>query len=202
MVTSNHIHLLVFASGDLEIIPRAMQLVAGRTGQEYNRRKARKGAFWQDRYHATAVATDEHLVRCLMYMDTNMIRAGAVSHPREWPHCGYHEILEPPRRYKLIDREALMGLLGMREGRSFPDQYALWVEEAVRQEQRSREGKWSDSIAVGDREFVEEIKGKLGMRAVGRHVVQRDSLTSMCLERQFWAQNEYSKSEKQAYLRN
>jgi hypothetical protein len=39
----------------------------------------------------------------------------------------------------------------------------------------SREGKWSDSIAVGDRDFVEEIKGKLGMRAVGRRVVQRDS---------------------------
>jgi hypothetical protein len=29
MVTSNHIHLLVYGSADLDIIPRAMQLAAG-----------------------------------------------------------------------------------------------------------------------------------------------------------------------------
>jgi hypothetical protein len=28
-----------------EVIPETMQLIAGRTGQEYNRRKKRKGAF-------------------------------------------------------------------------------------------------------------------------------------------------------------
>ena len=36
-------------------IPRSMQLVAGRTGLEYNQRKRRKGAFWEDRYHAVAI---------------------------------------------------------------------------------------------------------------------------------------------------
>jgi putative transposase len=30
-----------------------MQLIAGRTAQEYNRRKHRDGAFWEDRYHTT-----------------------------------------------------------------------------------------------------------------------------------------------------
>lgn len=65
MVTSNHIHLLVMDAGKREAIPRSMQLLAGRTGQEYNQRKKRKGAFWEDRYHATAVETNEHLVRCI-----------------------------------------------------------------------------------------------------------------------------------------
>ena len=32
-----------------------MQLIAGRTAQEYNQRKGRQGAFWDDRYHATAI---------------------------------------------------------------------------------------------------------------------------------------------------
>lgn len=41
--------------GDRDVIPKSMQLVAGRTGQEYNQRKCRKGGFWEDRYHATAV---------------------------------------------------------------------------------------------------------------------------------------------------
>ena len=52
IVTSNHIHLLV-KDTDKDIIPRSMQLIAGRTAQEYNQRKGRKGAFWEDRYHAT-----------------------------------------------------------------------------------------------------------------------------------------------------
>ncbi|MGE4344011.1 MAG: hypothetical protein AB7F20_06950 [Geoalkalibacter sp.] len=44
----------------------------------------RKGAFWEDRYHAAAIESGEHLLRCLVYIDLNMVRAGAVSHPQEW----------------------------------------------------------------------------------------------------------------------
>ncbi len=61
MVTSNHIHLLVFDGGGRDVIPKSIQLVAGRTGQKYNERKRRKGAFWEDRYHATAVENGGHL---------------------------------------------------------------------------------------------------------------------------------------------
>ena len=79
-VTSNHIHLVVRDQGRGEIA-RSMQLIAGRTGQEYNQRKQRHGAFWEDRYHATAVERGEHLARCLIYVDLNMVRAGVVAHP-------------------------------------------------------------------------------------------------------------------------
>lgn len=54
VVTSNHIHLLV-VDGDAEVVPQSLQLVAGKTAQEFNRIKNRKGAYWDDRYHATAV---------------------------------------------------------------------------------------------------------------------------------------------------
>ena len=55
VATSNHIHLLVVDDGDRDVIPRSKQLTAGRTGQRYNSGKSRKGAFWEDRYHATAI---------------------------------------------------------------------------------------------------------------------------------------------------
>ena len=61
-----------------------MQLLSGCVAREYNRRKVRKGAFWEDRYHATAVATDEHLVQCLIYVDLNMVRTGGVDHLGDW----------------------------------------------------------------------------------------------------------------------
>ena len=113
MVTSNHIHLLVVDTGKKDVIPKSMQLVAGRTGQEYNQRKNRKGAYWEDRYHATAVENGAHLARCMVYIDTNMVRAGVVSHPSMWSFSGYNEIQEPRRKNILIDYEKLRELFGV-----------------------------------------------------------------------------------------
>jgi len=87
MVTSNHVHLLV-VDDESDVISKSIQLVAGRTAQAFNRRKERTGSFWEDRYHATAIESGEHLLCCLVYMDMNMVRAGAVSHPSEWQHSG------------------------------------------------------------------------------------------------------------------
>ncbi len=42
-VTSNHIHLLVKDTGVQDSLSRTIQLTAGRTAQEYNNRKHRKG---------------------------------------------------------------------------------------------------------------------------------------------------------------
>jgi hypothetical protein len=87
---------------------KSLQLIAGRTAQEYNQRKQRKRAFWEDRYHATAIASDEHFLRFLVYIDMNMVRAGVVKHPAEWAHGGYREIQLSPKRYRIIDITALM----------------------------------------------------------------------------------------------
>jgi putative transposase len=79
---------------------------------EYNQRKDRKGAFWEDRYHATAIENGDHLARCMVYIDTNMIRAGVVSHPSLWLYGGYNEIQEPRRKNVLINYKRLQELLG------------------------------------------------------------------------------------------
>lgn len=112
MVTSNHIHLLVAGDDRRDVIPKSMQLIASRIGQEFNQRKGRKGAFWEDRYHATAIEAGEHFSRCCAYIDLNMVRAGVVSHPSQWPFSGYSEIQEPQPKNILIDYEKLMELLG------------------------------------------------------------------------------------------
>ena len=74
MVTSNHTHLLVVDDGSRDVIPSSIKLVAGRTGQEYNQRKGRRGAFWEDRYHATAVEGGNYLFRCLVYIDLHPVK--------------------------------------------------------------------------------------------------------------------------------
>lgn len=87
MVTSNHVHLLVYYSGSRDMISKSVQRVAGRTGHQYNQHKRRKGAL--------------------------MVRAGMVNNPSEWPFSGYGEIQEPRQRYALIDYAKLKNLLGI-----------------------------------------------------------------------------------------
>ena len=111
-VTSNHVHLLVLDRGREEIAT-SLQLIAGRTGQSFNQRKRRRGAFWEDRYHATAVDTQEYLARCLVYIDLNMVRAGVVRHPRDWEEAGYHELQQARVKYCIVDRAAVAGLLAV-----------------------------------------------------------------------------------------
>src|SRR3990170_4731046 len=138
-VTSNHIHLLVRDGQEREVIPQTMQLIAGRTGQEYNQRKNRNGAFWEDRYHATAVEAGQHLIQCMVYIDLNMVRAGVVTHPSEWPFSGYNKIQNPRQRYSLIDHEGLMDLLDIRSIEELNRSYRECVEESLTRQGRKRE---------------------------------------------------------------
>jgi putative transposase len=171
VVTSNHIHLLVIDKEGGEVIPRSIQLVAGKTAQQYNQRKNRKGAFWEDRYHATAVETGEHLCQCMIYIDLNMVRAGVVKHPSEWPFGGYHEIQSPRRKCKIIAHEQLLDLLGISSHEQLKETHARWVEEMLRPGGNSREDKWSSSVGVGSEEFVKKLKEELGARVKGRKMV-------------------------------
>jgi hypothetical protein len=171
-ITSNHVHLLVVDAGERDVIPRSMQLVAGRTGQEYNNRKSRKGAYWEDRYHATAVESGEHFIRCMVYIDTNMIRAGAVSHPSMWSFCGYNEIQEPRRKNVLIDYEILKNLTGFRSYEELVISQRGWIEEYLENGANHRQDEWTKSIAVGSKSFVENVKADLGFKAKGRGIIE------------------------------
>lgn len=160
-VTSNHIHLLVQDGKDRDTIPQAIKLVAGRVGQEYNLRKNRKGAFWEDRYHSTAVESGLHLLRCIIYIDLNMIRAGAVSHPSEWAFCGYNEIRKPRKKNILIGYEKLLELCGFDEYHTFLRAHRELIEDSLLNGNNFRQAHWTESIAVGSEGFLERVKNKV-----------------------------------------
>jgi len=69
MVTSNHIHLLLVDGGEQDVIPKSIKLVAGRTGQEYNQRKNRNGAFWW---------VEEILKKKIMFEKANGLKASLL----------------------------------------------------------------------------------------------------------------------------
>ncbi|MBX2869694.1 MAG: transposase [Acidiferrobacterales bacterium] len=161
MVTSNHIHLLVHDRGKGEIA-RSMQLLAGRTAQEFNSSHGRQGAFWADRYHATAVESGAHLLRCMLYIDLNMVRAGLVSHPRDWPHSGYHEIMYPKARGRRINYASLLEALNYESLTQLQTSYKIWLDALLPTVSTRREPLWTESLAIGGLAFTRRIQSELG----------------------------------------
>lgn len=175
-VTSNHIHLLVYDDGGKYVIPRSILLVASRTAREYNQRKGRRGAFWEDHYHATAIENEEHLHQCMVYIDLNMVRAGVVNHPADWPFTGYNEILSDRERYRLIDKLKLQELLGVENEQKLKEIYREQIEESLSKGNLERESCWTESVAVGSMKFIEKIKNELGIRTAHRKIIGTNKL--------------------------
>jgi putative transposase len=107
----------------------------------------------------------------MVYIDLNMLRAGVVDHPSEWPFCGYNEIQKPRLRYSLIDYQRLISLLQMKDIEDLQASCKNRVDEAIVAIDQSRDRKWTESIAVGNERFIEATKRLLGVKAKGRKII-------------------------------
>jgi len=166
VVASNHTHVLI-ATGDRgrPEVSEALQYVHGELAQHYNLAKRREGAFWANRFHATWVQGGVHLRRCLFYIDMNMVRVGVVDRPAKWRHSSAHELAGSRQRYRIVDRERLLERLELPDW----DAYTDWYEQSLadilaRKLFRETQAFWSQSVAVGDSEWLSQAAGKSGMK--------------------------------------
>jgi putative transposase len=162
-ITSSHSHEIAIESR-VGGISRMMQKVEGEFASSYNRRKNRGGAFWRDRFHCTMVEDGDHLWNCIQYVDLNMVRAGVVLHPCEWQWCGFLELIGDKNRYRLLDVNRLLELLGIRDFGSFQTMYRDRIQRAITEEKLRRQRFWTESIAVGSRGFVGDIAASIRFR--------------------------------------
>ena len=144
----------------------------GKTAQEYNGRKHGKGAFREDRYPATAVESGEHLRQCLVYMELNMVRAGVVEHPSQWPFGGYNEIRKPRRKCRLIDHEQLRELLGFSANDEMIVAHRLWVEYALMKGKMYSGEQMYGQYCRGQPESCGECQNNIGDTVQGRKMAE------------------------------
>jgi len=173
-IMSNHIHLLVIAEGRHYVVANSLALAEARVAQEYNRRKSRDGAFWGDRYQATAVESGGHLLNCLIYIDLNSVRAGIVDHPRNWRFCGYHEILRQKKRNNLIDINCLLELIEMKSREEFTSFYTELIDRSIAHGSLKRESQWTEAIAVGSEGYVDRVHAQLGLNSNRTKIIETD----------------------------
>jgi len=163
-VTRNHVHIVVHVD-ETEAVSAMMQLASGSTAKQYNLRKEREGSMWEHPYQCTLIQDGRHLRNCLCYVDLNMVRAGAVAHPKDWRWCGYDELIGRRKRYRLIRIERLLTSLDMRSESEFRSWYIEAVEQRLAGGRLDREPYWTESLAVGARDFVEGIQQQYANRS-------------------------------------
>jgi putative transposase len=65
----------------------------------------------------------------------------------------------------MLDMPRVLELTECADAAELARNYAAFVEEAIAGERLAREARWTESIAVGNREFVEGVAGEIEGRA-------------------------------------
>ena len=107
----------------------------------------------------------------MVYIDLNMVRAGAVFHPSEYKSCGYNEIQNPPKRYSIVNKKMLLDYFSIQNENSFREEHSRWIMAELEAKTLTRNQDWSKSIAVGRKSFTTNIQQQLASRAQKRSIV-------------------------------
>ncbi|MBC8018241.1 MAG: transposase, partial [Verrucomicrobia bacterium] len=86
-------------------------------------------------------------------------------------------------------------LCGIPDQEKFREEYRKWLGAALAGGSIEREGSWTESVAVGHRKFIEEVKFHLGIKAIGRKIRGQGG-TQLTLREHFAAYNADFGTEK------
>lgn len=100
---TNHIHLLATPTCE-DSIGKTFQSAGRKYVQYFNYTYRRSGTLWEGRYRATVVDSEQYLLSVMRYIELNPVRAGMVSHPRDYAWSSH-------RRYAYGDAGANLNWL-------------------------------------------------------------------------------------------
>lgn len=105
-----------------------------------------------------------------------MVRTGMIEHPQQWADCGYQEIQQEPKRYRIIDQSALVSLCGLQSNTELQQIHRNWIEEALNHDTaKLRDTRWTEGVAVGQRDYIKSVHTELGYRTRGRECIELEN---------------------------
>ena len=155
----NHYHLMMETpEGNLT---KGMRQLNGVFTQWSNRRHKRSGHLFQGRYKAILVNRDSYFLELARYIVLNPVRAAMVKHPSQWKWSSYGATSGRVSAPAWLTTYDLLAEFGKRRaaGRR---KYQEFIAEGM-----GKESIWKDlqgQIYLGDDDFVEQMRGKLGER--------------------------------------
>jgi len=91
-----------------------------------------------------------------------------VEHPIDWRESGYFEALHPKKRGGRIEPEKLCDLLGFDTPAQLQLARDAWIAALIDANELQRQAYWTESVAVGNREYAVFMKRALGSSSPGR----------------------------------
>jgi len=82
-LVSTHYHFVL--ESNCEPLSNGMQRLNGRYAQDFNRRYARKGHLFGDRFRSWVIEDDDYFLAACRYVVNNPVDAGLCEHAWEWP---------------------------------------------------------------------------------------------------------------------
>ncbi len=141
-------------------LTKGMRQLNGVFTQWSNRRHKRSGHLFQGRYKAIHIDRDSYFLELARYIVLNPVRAALVKHPRLWAWSSYGGTIGTSPAPKWLTVDDLLAGFGKRAGAR--RKYQRFIEEGI-----GAESIWKDlkaQVYLGDEEFVEQMRGKLGER--------------------------------------
>ena len=88
VLMTNHVHLLLTPHTETSAA-KCMKAVAQMYTQFINRKYDRTGRLWEGRFKSCLTRDEHYVLICYRYIELNPVRAGMVSHPREYRWSSY-----------------------------------------------------------------------------------------------------------------
>lgn len=160
---TNHIHLIVNPSKDIENLALLMKRVSGRQTRYVNKMEGRSGTLWEGRYKSSPIKMNEYLLTCCRYVELNPVRAKIVDDPEKYKWSSYmHKI--GIEKTNLVDKDLCYMEFGTTE-KEREKRYKEWVHGTI------PDGEWEmirkavqRGQLTGSNRFVEEVDKKIGKR--------------------------------------
>ena len=180
---TNHVHLLL-TSASADGCARLMQRIAQLHTQYVNRTYRRSGTLWEGRFRSCLVQSEEYLLACYRYVESNAVRAGLCAHPREFEWSSYRANADGIADASLTPHEEYLrlGVTGKSRRRAYEDLFRgdprYWPTDEIR-------AATNGNFALGNESFKRKLAALLGRRVergkAGRPVQREPETGQMSL---------------------
>jgi putative transposase len=158
----------------------------------YNRKRRRSGHLFQGRFKAVVIDADEYLKHLSRYIHLNPIRAGMVSHCREYPWSSYPVFGGYAKAPEWLETHWLLSLFGQNR-KGAMERYREFVESVQNDKIENPSKDIVSGIILGGTEFVSwikrnflsndaDIKEKPQLKSLKPGLSTEDLLTAICNE--------------------
>ena len=164
VLMTNHVHLLLTPEKK-ESASLMMKHLGQRYVQYINRRYGRSGTLWEGRFRSCLTQDDTYVLACYRYIELNPLRAGMVTHPRDYPWSSYRvnaeglqsEIISPNAKFlNLASSDVLCR-------KAYRELFKTHMDAALIDDIRT---STNGNFVLGDDRFKNEIADILERRVV------------------------------------